>query len=78
MKDHRQVSDICADSAPAAALSNDPNSVVPGRDYRTPQLSEARHEEEKVERGGGVGGGGLRVWVVIKWKEGLTVIWRGG
>lgn len=56
MKEHRQVSDICADSAPAAALSNDPNSVVPGRDYRTPQLSEARHEEGMVERGGGVEG----------------------
>lgn len=38
-KEHRQVSDICADSAPVAALSNDPDSVVPGRDYPTTQLS---------------------------------------
>lgn len=39
MKEHRPVSDICADSGPAAALSNDPDSVVPGRDYPTTQVS---------------------------------------
>ncbi len=38
MKEHRQVSDICADSAPAAALSNDPDSVDPGRDYNEPAI----------------------------------------
>lgn len=39
MKEHRPVSDICADSTSAAAISNDPDRVVPGRDYPVAQLS---------------------------------------
>lgn len=72
MKERRQVSDICADSAPAAVLSNDPDSMVPGRDYPTTRLQPVMRWRWWR------GVGRLRVWVVIKWKGVLTVIRRGG
>lgn len=51
MKEHRQVSDIGADSASPAALSNDPDTVFPGRDYPMTQLSALKSVMRRWWRG---------------------------
>lgn len=69
MTQHRHVSYIDSDLAPAGRLSSDPDSTVPGRDYPMTQLSPLK---SAIRRDGG--GGRLRVRAVINWKWVLTVI----
>lgn len=47
---HRRVSNVCPDSIPEAALSNDPDSLVPGRDYPNSQLWSHHREEVRTVR----------------------------
>lgn len=59
-RDRSHISEV---TAPAAALSNNPNSVVPGRDYSDRLLSALKLSWR--------GGGGGYVWSVIKWERGV-------
>lgn len=66
-RDRSHISEV---TAPAAALSNNPNSMVPGRDYPDRQLSALKLSWR--------GGGGGYVWSVIKWERGGMGQWYGG
>lgn len=53
MTRHRQVSDIRSDFPPAAPLSKDPDSMVPGRDYPMAEVSALRPAMMRQWGGGG-------------------------